>query len=62
MAAFDNIVGRADVEGVIPVEASLEIIADAPKTSVVLARARRVPMGSGQPQCRVPRYRRNKDP
>ena len=46
MAAFDNIVGRADVEGVIPVEASLEIIADAPKTSVVLARARRVPMGS----------------
>ena len=46
MAAFDNIVGRADVEGVIPVEASLEIIAEAPKTSVVLARARRVPMGS----------------
>lgn len=44
--AYDNIVGRADVEGVIPVEASTEIIAEAPRTSVVLARARRVPMGS----------------
>lgn len=46
MATYDSIVGRADVEGVIPVEASMQIIAEAPKSSVVLARARRVPMGS----------------
>jgi Phage capsid family len=44
--AYDNIVGRADVEGVIPVEASEQIIAETPRDSVVLARARRVPMGS----------------
>ena len=38
--------GRADVAGVIPTEASNQIVADAPKSSIVLTYGRRVAMGS----------------
>jgi hypothetical protein len=46
MPNYSNIVGRADVAGVIPTEASNQIIADAPKSSIVLTYGRRVSMGT----------------
>jgi len=43
---YNNIVGRVDVAGVIPEEASLEIIAEAPRSSIVMTYGRRVAMST----------------